>query len=72
MTQLLFNGIHIFENWAIPEFKESGRRERKWARRVKFERFRRFDYTYERAVVKFGDKFFAHPNTLRVMMESIK
>lgn len=61
-------GVEVREDKYLPEFKEAHRQERKWARRVRFERYRRFDVRQERVVFFFNGVMFVHPSTLKVLL----
>jgi len=61
-------GTPVREDKYIPEFKEAHRKERKWARRVKFERYRRFDVKQERVVLFFEGVMLVHPNTYKILI----
>lgn len=60
-------GYKIFQSVAIPEFKEAHRQERKWARRLTHQRYRRFDVRLERTVIVVGDSVHMHPNTYAIL-----
>lgn len=64
---MMFNGMEIHESLSVPEFKESHRKERKWAHRLMFKRYQRFTYKYERVVISMGGELYVHPNTMKVL-----
>lgn len=61
-------GTPVREDKYLPEFKEAHRQERKWARRVKHERYRRFDVRQERVVFFMQGVMFVHPNTYKILI----
>lgn len=65
----VFGGIRVVADPAVPEFKESHRQERKWARRVMFERYRRFDIKYERVMFCYNGQTIVHPNTYLILQK---
>ena len=59
----LWYGLQVTTDPLVSEFREVHRQERKWARRVMFERYRRFDIKYQPMILKAGDRVFMHPKT---------
>lgn len=64
--------MRVFEDLCVPEFKEGHRQERKWVHRVMYQRYRRFNVTMVRCVICFKGAYFMHPNTYKLMKDSIK
>lgn len=64
------SGIRVHESAMIPEFQESHRQERKWANRVKYQRYRRFDIEQGRVVISMNGELYCHPNTLSVILKA--
>lgn len=60
-------GVPVRAEIYLPEFKEGHKRERKWARRVMFERYRRFDVQKDRVVYFFDGTLLCHPNTYELI-----
>lgn len=61
-------GTPVREDKHTPEFKEAHRQERKWARRIKHEHYRRFDVRMERVVFFFEGTMLVHPNTYKILV----
>lgn len=68
--------MQIIADKYIPEFEDKivRKQERKWARRIMYQRWRRFDCTVkrERVIICFGGVFYAHPNTIEVIKQQLK
>lgn len=72
MNSFLYNGVELISDSCIPEKLEKHRQERKWARRVMFERFRRFDIQYGDYVLQFNGKFYANPAVFQRIKAAIE
>lgn len=64
-------GIPVRTEIYFPEFKDGHKRERKWARRVMFERYRRFDVQKDRVVYFFDGALLCHPNTYELIKAAL-
>ena len=67
----LLKGMPVMESPAIPEFKQVHKEDRKWARRVMWQRERRFNIKMERVVILLDGAMHMHPNTAKVLKEAI-
>lgn len=61
-------GFELVGSSVMTITKEVHRRERKWARRVMYQRDRRFAFTYAQfpstEIIRMGNKIVAHPATI--------
>lgn len=63
--------MKIIETDLLPEFVQVKKRQRKWAHRVMYQRYREFDYEDRRHMMRAGDQLFMHPNTAKALREQI-
>lgn len=65
------SGIPFRPVSCLPEFQEGHRQERKWARRVMFDRYRRFDVRRDRVVYFHEGVMLCHPNTYELIKAAL-
>ena len=63
--------MKIIETDLLPEFVQVKVRQRKWAHRVMYQRYREYDYEDRRHVMRCGDLWYMHPNTAKALREQI-
>lgn len=66
------SGLQLIAVPYMEEKKVSHRQERKWARRVMYQRARRFDYTYADRVIRMGNQLCAHPAVIERINRAIE
>lgn len=72
MQPRMFQGLQLIAMPEMPEKKIVHRQERKWARRVMYQRARRFDYTYADVVTRVGSQLFAHPAVIERIERAVE
>lgn len=55
-------GIKVYADATIPKTKRSYFQERKWVRRLGFEKWRRFDFVESMVIVFHEGNIFVHPD----------
>lgn len=63
-------GVRIHESGMVPEFAEGKKTERKWAHRVMYQRYRRFNVEKVRVVLSLKGELYAHPNTVSLILRA--
>lgn len=67
-----FSGMQLIVDPCMPKTKEVHRQERKWAHRVMFERWRRFNVKHGPVVYFFEGKVVCHPSVVEMIAERAK